>query len=141
STRNAAPALDPAGADALPAQRPAVPLSARRPGEEAGAPVLLVEFLRRRHAAGKLRLGADPRIARPRTGRMRWPFMFPIAWITLRRIVEKAILIQFGVLALILIYLGLGFETIVVSDQAGIEQTGLMVTTLFLAAFSFLWTT
>ncbi len=64
--------------------------------------------------------------------------MFPIAWITLRRITEKSILIQFGILALVLIYVGLGLESIIMVDVAT-EQSGLNVGWLFLTVFTVFW--
>jgi ABC-type transport system involved in multi-copper enzyme maturation permease subunit len=67
--------------------------------------------------------------------------MFSIAWITLLRITERAILIQFGVLALVLAYVALGLDTIVLNDAAGTEQSGVMVAWLFLMAFTLFWTT
>lgn len=67
--------------------------------------------------------------------------MLPIAWITLRRITEKAILIQFGILALVLAYVALGLDSIVFNDSSGTEQDGLMVVWLFLTAFTLFWTT
>jgi hypothetical protein len=67
--------------------------------------------------------------------------MFSIAWITLLRITERAILIQFCVLALVLAYVALGLDAIVLNDAAGTEQSGVMVTAVFLAAFTFFWTT
>jgi ABC-type transport system involved in multi-copper enzyme maturation permease subunit len=67
--------------------------------------------------------------------------MFPIAWITLRRIAEKSVLVQFGILALVLIYVGLGMESIVMLDEVGSEQSGLGVTWLFLSAFTVFWST
>lgn len=67
--------------------------------------------------------------------------MFPIAWITLRRITEKAVLVQFGILALVLAYVALGLDVIVLNDANGTEQSGLMVASLFLTAFTVFWTT
>jgi ABC-type transport system involved in multi-copper enzyme maturation permease subunit len=67
--------------------------------------------------------------------------MFPIAWITLRRITERSILIQFGVLALVLAYVALGLDSLILSDAESTAQTGLMVTLLFLTAFTVFWTT
>jgi len=67
--------------------------------------------------------------------------MFPIAWITLRRITERSMLIQFGVLALVLAYVALGMDSLILSDAGSTEQDGLMVILLFLTAFTFFWTT
>src|SRR5262245_4335039 len=67
--------------------------------------------------------------------------MRPIAWITLRRIAEKSILVQFGILALVLIYVGLGLESIVMLDDVGSENSGLTVTWVFLSAFTVFWST
>src|SRR5438045_2684176 len=67
--------------------------------------------------------------------------MIEIAWITLRRITEKAVLVQFGILALVLIYVGLGLESIILTDSAGSEQSGLGVIGLFLTAFTIFWST
>ncbi len=64
--------------------------------------------------------------------------MFPIAWITLRRITEKSILVQFGILSLVLIYIGLGLESVILLD-VGTEQSGLNVGCLFLTAFTVFW--
>jgi ABC-type transport system involved in multi-copper enzyme maturation permease subunit len=66
--------------------------------------------------------------------------MLSIAWITLLRITERAILIQFAVLALVLAYVALGLDAIVLNDAAGTEQSGVMVAWLFLTAFSLFWT-
>jgi len=66
--------------------------------------------------------------------------MLSIAWITLLRITERAILIQFGVLALVLAYVALGLEAIVLNDAAGTEQSGVMVAWLFLTVFTLFWT-
>ncbi len=67
--------------------------------------------------------------------------MFPIAWITLRRITEKAVLAQFAVLALVLVYVGLGLESVVMMDTAGSESSGLTVVWLFLTVFTVFWST
>lgn len=67
--------------------------------------------------------------------------MRAIAWITLRRITERAVLVQFGILALVLIYIGLGLESIVLSDEASVQGSGLAVTALFLSAFTIFWCT
>ena len=66
--------------------------------------------------------------------------MFSIAWITLRRVAERAVLIQLGVLALVLVYLALGLA-VVFTDEGSTEQNGIFVTMTFLAAFSMFWTT
>jgi len=65
--------------------------------------------------------------------------MLEIAWITLRRITEKSILAQFGILALVLIYVGLGLDSIIMTDGAGSEQSGLGVAWLFLSIFTVFW--
>ena len=65
--------------------------------------------------------------------------MLPIAWITLRRIAEKAVLVQFGILALVLMYVGLGLDAIIMTDAS--EQSGLAVTWLFLSMFTVFWST
>jgi ABC-type transport system involved in multi-copper enzyme maturation permease subunit len=67
--------------------------------------------------------------------------MFPIAWITLRRITERSMLVQFGILALVLAYIALGLDSLVLSDAAATAQDGLMVILLFLTAFTVFWTT
>ena len=64
--------------------------------------------------------------------------MFQIAWITLRRITEKSILVQFGILALVLIYLGLGLDAVIMVD-VGSEQSGLNVGWVFLTVFTVFW--
>jgi Cu-processing system permease protein len=67
--------------------------------------------------------------------------MLQIAWITLRRITERAVLVQFGVLGLVLVYVGLGLESIVMTDPAGTEASGLNVVALFLTVFTVFWCT
>lgn len=67
--------------------------------------------------------------------------MFAIAWITLRRVAEKAVLIQLGILTLVLLYVALGLQAIVLNDAAGTEQGGIFVTLTFLTAFTIFWTT
>jgi ABC-type transport system involved in multi-copper enzyme maturation permease subunit len=67
--------------------------------------------------------------------------MLGIAWITLRRVAEKAVLIQLGILTLVLLYIALGLQTIVLNDAAGAEQGGIFVTLTFLTAFTIFWTT
>jgi ABC-type transport system involved in multi-copper enzyme maturation permease subunit len=67
--------------------------------------------------------------------------MLPIAWITLRRITERAVLVQFGVLALVLVYVGLGLESIVLTEPAATESAGLNVIGLFLTVFTIFWCT
>lgn len=64
--------------------------------------------------------------------------MLQIAWITLRRITEKSILLQFGILALVLIYVGLGLESVIMLD-VGSESSGLNVGWLFLTMFTVFW--
>ena len=49
----------------------------------------------------------------PRDGERELDAMLQIAWITLRRIAEKAVLVQFGILALVLMYVGLGLDAII----------------------------
>jgi ABC-type transport system involved in multi-copper enzyme maturation permease subunit len=65
--------------------------------------------------------------------------MFQIAWITLRRITEKSILVQFGILALVLIYVGLGLDSIIMTESVSSEQSGLGVGWLFLSIFTIFW--
>jgi Cu-processing system permease protein len=67
--------------------------------------------------------------------------MLQIAWITLRRITERAVLIQFGILALVLAYVALGIESVIMLDAASSEQSGLGVTWLFLTVFTIFWST
>ncbi len=67
--------------------------------------------------------------------------MLSIAWITLRRIAERAVLIQLAILTLVLVYVALGLQAIMLNDEAGTEQSGIFVTLTFLAAFTMFWTT
>jgi ABC-type transport system involved in multi-copper enzyme maturation permease subunit len=67
--------------------------------------------------------------------------MRAIAWITLRRITERAVLIQFGIMALVLAYVAMGLEAIVLNDAAGTEQSGMYVAWIFLTAFTVFWST
>ena len=67
--------------------------------------------------------------------------MFQIAWITLRRITEKSLLVQLGVLAAVLVYLALGLDSVILNEAAGSEQSGIFVVFLFLSVFTIFWTT
>jgi Cu-processing system permease protein len=65
--------------------------------------------------------------------------MLPIAWITFRRITERSVLMQFGVLALVLVLIGLDLDLTAAKHESAVES-GLTTVWIFLGFFTLFWT-
>ncbi len=65
--------------------------------------------------------------------------MLPIAWITFRRITERSVLMQFGVLALVLVLIGLDLDLTAAKNEVAVES-GLNTIWIFLGFFTLFWT-